>query len=79
MIEPYKYMQLDVSVINIAYEILNILLNKNNEQFNVIYSLVKEKVGSDIKINFDLAVSFLYLLGKIEYDGIMDSLELINQ
>lgn len=76
MIKPEKYMDLDNSVLSMSALILKQLkknsLLKHSEIFNFI---IREK-GENSRVVFLPALSFLFLLNKIEYHQEIDTLEL---
>lgn len=70
-------MELETSVLNISAEIISNLINSNNMEYNQLKGNVCSSVGNDAEINFDLALSFLFLVGKVEYHQNNDIVELI--
>jgi len=78
MLEPTKHMNIDLSVLNIASNILNELNRSRIASYNILENKLIEKLGADVKFNFPNALSFLYLLGKIEYHLKTDTFELIQ-
>lgn len=67
MIKPTKYTNIDLSVLGLSTEILKMLLSENTLKYNQIIGRIIQKKGGESKQNFLLALSFLYLLGKVEY------------
>lgn len=78
MITPHKYLDLDVSLLNLGGLILSML--KENEVIK--YDELLEKIimarGLNSKEVFIPTLSFLYLLGKIRYQKEIDSIEFIK-
>lgn len=77
MIAAHKYLDLNLSVLNMGGLILNIM-----KEFSMIkYDELLEKItlarGENAKEVFVPTLSFLYLLGKIEYHKDIDAIELI--
>jgi hypothetical protein len=78
MITPTKYTDIDLSVIGLSFEILKLLLSEDQQKYGQILSRIVSKRGESAKENFLLALSFLYLLGKIQYYPKEDVIELIK-
>lgn len=68
MLYAYKYLSLQFSTVNIASIILSILINEKSIMFDELMHRVVRTNGADSKYNFMNACSFLFLVGKIEYD-----------
>ena len=67
MIKPTKYTNIDLSVIGLSAEILRILQLDSTQKYNQLLDKIIYKKGEEVKENFLLALSFLFLLGKVEY------------
>lgn len=78
MLQPNKYMSVELNIINISAEIIRILLSNGAMKYNSVLNLVIRKLGESSKYEFQNALSFLYLLNKIYYDNENDLLELIS-
>lgn len=78
MIKPTKYTNIDLSVLGLSTEILKLLLSDNTLKYNQIIGRIIHKKGEDAKQNFLLALSFLYLLGKVEYYPEEDVIRLLH-
>lgn len=75
MLKPTKHMNLKISTLNIASVILKEMSKTQIIKYDELFEKLLNKVGDDIKFNFNNALSLLYLLGKIEYHLKTDSLE----
>jgi hypothetical protein len=75
MLTPRKHLNLDVSVIRVASIILRELQKRGVIEFERLRGIVMKRVGSDADITFLPSLSFLYLLGKIEYHPKNDTIE----
>lgn len=78
MLMANKYMNYEISVINISASIINILLQNGTCKYEEVLDGIKRKHGEDSRYEFRNALNFLYLLGKIEYYFEDDVLELIR-
>lgn len=75
MLTPRKHLNLDVSVVRIASIMLRELKKRGVIEFEKLRGIVVRRVGGDGDLNFVPALSFLYLLGKIEYHAKNDVIE----
>ena len=78
MITPNKYLDLDLSILNIGAIILNILKEDTMLKYDELFSKIINSKGENAKDVFLPTLSFLYLLGKIEYNKEMDSIGYIS-
>lgn len=76
MIAPHKYMDIEYSILNIGAIILTILKNRVYITYDELLDDVVLKYGEKSKTIFIPALSFLFLLGKIEYEQDTDMLKL---
>ena len=77
MIKPSKYMNLDLSVINIGGMILKSLSTCPIQKYDELEDYVVSLYGDSAKEVFLNSLSFLYLLGKINYQSKSDAIQLI--
>ncbi|APO56170.1 hypothetical protein ACVIW2_007206 [Bradyrhizobium huanghuaihaiense] len=75
MLTPRKHLNLDVSVLRIAAIMLRELKKRGVMEFERLRGIVIRRVGGDGEITFLPALSFLYLMGKIEYHAKNDVIE----
>ena len=75
MLSAEKHLNLDTSVIRVAAIILRELGRKGVVEFERLRALVIRRVGPDGAVIFLPAVSFLFLVGKVEYHLKNDTLE----
>lgn len=78
MITPSKHMSLDASVIRIGAMLLKELSKFNIVSMDKALSLTEKHAGKDGIIMLEPTLSFLYLIGKIEYHQQTDSIELLH-
>lgn len=76
MITPEKYMNLNLSVVNIGGIILKSLSRCPIQKFDDLENMVVNIQGEDAKYVFNQALSFLFLLGKIDYQSSSDAITL---
>lgn len=75
MLRPTKHMNLEVSTLHVASVILKEISKNKVLNYEALFDKLAKKIGDDIKFSFSSALSFLYLLGKIEYHKKTDSFE----
>lgn len=77
MLKPTKFLDLNNCVINIACEVIKVLIIEKKVSYTFIYNTLKEKYYNNFEYYFLPAIDFLFLLGKIKYSPETDCLELI--
>lgn len=66
-------MDLRHSVISVAAIILDELNEKIGLPLSELDDIVQNRLGEDARFNFVSALNFLFLAGKLEYDGDADT------
>ena len=75
MLIPSKHLDLDRSALRVASEILAELRRRRVMEYDSVVRLVKRRTGDDGDVVVAPALSFLFLLGRIEYHPKIDSFE----
>lgn len=75
MLSAKKHLNLDTSVIRIAAIMLRELGRKGVVEFDKLRALVIRRVGPDGDVMFLPALSFLFLVGKVDYHLKNDTVE----
>ena len=78
MIAPHKYLNLNLSLLNLGGVILCIVKQDGVIKYDELLEKVILSRGINAKEVFIPALSFLYLLGKIEYQKDIDTIEYIK-
>ena len=78
MLKPTKYLNLELSVISVSAEILKILRTNQLMKYDEVLSYLCETICDDVRYVFLPSINFLFLLGKLDYHVISDSLEYIE-
>lgn len=78
MITPDKYMNIDLSTLNVGGCIIKALLRNPMQKYEDLQGSVLLELGDAAKPEFLNALSFLYVLGKINYRSSADVIELIR-
>lgn len=78
MIAPHKYLDLNLSILNLGGVILQIIKEDGAVKYDELLERVIFARGSSAKEVFIPALSFLFLLGKIEYHKAIDTIEFIK-
>ncbi len=76
MITAHKYLNLDLSVINVSALIIAKLKKNNLLKFNELLSLIVAAQGEKVREVFPYALNFLFLVGKISYILELDTFKL---
>lgn len=77
MIRPDKYTNLNLTVVNIGGVVLKSLYKCSVQKYDDLENYVAASLGDDAKLLFVQALSFLYALGKINYQPSTDSIILV--
>ena len=67
MLKPHRFMNLDYSLVNVASQVVQCLKERGNNQLHEVLSYAKTSCEEINEQDVILAISFLYLLGKVEY------------
>jgi len=78
MIAPHKYLDLNLSILNLGGIILNILKEDEALKWDELLNRVMLLRGGNAKEVFIPTLSFLYILGKIEYQQEIDTIEFVR-
>jgi len=78
MIRVTKYTDINLSVVGISAEILKVLQEDCVQKYNHLLGKVISRKGKQAKENFSLALSFLFLIGKIQYYQKEDVIEFLG-
>jgi hypothetical protein len=77
MIKPYKHLDFNNSVLVIGAKILVILKSARKIKYHYLLVKLMEEGDENSKFVFPQALSFLFLLGKVDYCIETDEVELI--
>jgi hypothetical protein len=75
MLTPRKHLNLDVSVLRIATLMLRELNRRGVMELERLRGIVVRRAGGDAELAFFPALSFLFLVGKVEYHLQNDTIE----
>jgi len=78
MIAPHKYLDINLSVLNLGGVILNIIKEDGAVKYDELLERVILARGNSAKDVFIPTLSFLYILGKIDYKKDIDTIEYIK-
>jgi len=68
MLKPHRLMNLDYSLINVASMVVECLIERGRYPLHKILDFTKIGCKDVNEQDVMLAISFLYLLGKVDYD-----------
>lgn len=75
MLTPSKHLDLDRSALRVASVILSELQRRRVIPYDDVMRLVKRRIGDDGDVVVAPALSFLFLLGRVEYHARNDVFE----
>ena len=75
MLRPDKHTDIRYSVIYLSGIIMKVIQESGIIKYDELKNAVIQKTGSKANENFELALSFLYLIDKINYQKELDSLK----
>lgn len=78
MLTPDKYMNIDLSTLNVGGCIIRALLCSPMQKYEDLQGTVLLELGDAAKPEFLNALSFLYIIGKINYRSSADVIELVG-
>jgi hypothetical protein len=78
MLTPTKHLDLEKSALRVASEVLAELRRHRMMRYDAVVRLIKRRTGDDSDSVVAPALSFLFLLGKIEYHAKNDVFEYIT-
>lgn len=78
MIAPHKYLNLNLSVLNLGGLIITILKEDGAAKYDELLEKAILARGKNAKEVFVPTLSFLYLMGKIDYKRDIDTIEYIQ-
>ena len=77
MIKPDKYTNLNLSIVNIGGVILKSLYNCSIQKYDDLENNVATSLGDNGRLLFIQSLSFLYAIGKINYQPSSDTINLV--
>lgn len=78
MIAPHKYLDLNLSILNLGGVILTLVKDDGAVKYDELLEKVILARGIGAKDVFIPTLSFLYILGKIDYQKEIDTIEFIK-
>jgi hypothetical protein len=75
MLTPSKHLDLDRSVLRVASEVLTELRRRRMMEYDAVIRHIKRRVGDDGEAVIAPALSFLFLLGRLDYHSKNDTFE----
>jgi hypothetical protein len=75
MLKPTKHLNPDLSVLNVAAHTLRLLSTQRTIKYDELYQRLERRLGEDLRPVFLPVISFLFLLGKVEYHTKNDTFE----
>lgn len=79
MIVPDKHTNIKFSVIYISGVMMNEIKTNGIITYSDLQNIILKKIGKQALDVFELSISFLFLLNKIDYNEKLDSIMLIDK
>ena len=73
MIKPYKYMNLDLCLLNVAAEIVVVMKHTRLIGYDELLARLQSSLSDAVRFEYILALDFLFLMDIIEYSPSIDS------
>ncbi|MBX7174391.1 MAG: hypothetical protein K1X72_25690 [Pyrinomonadaceae bacterium] len=74
MIRPVKYLDLNSCVLNVASFVISELNQSGTTNLRELSEIVTTRLGENARFSFFPALSFLFLLGKVDYNENADAI-----
>jgi len=78
MLKPDKYLDPRYSVINVTGLMIKILKKNGILTLNELLAALTDQLDPKIKETYLASLSFLFVLGKVQYHQKLDAIELVN-
>jgi len=79
MIRPTKYLDLNTCIVRIAAIVLSELQLSHMIPLSELATIVRSRAGDGARFNFLPALSFLFLVGKLDYDDNSDTILFLDK
>jgi len=78
MLKPDKHTNLKYSILNVSGKILKFLIENQIVKYNDLLLYLSNNLSNGVKEVFIQSLSFLYILGKIEYVKELDAIKFVQ-
>ncbi len=78
MIKPNKHTDIKLSVPYVSAVSLGEIQRNGIIRYDDLRNVLIQKIGTGVAENYQFALSFLYLMGKIEYIEKLDSIKMVE-
>jgi hypothetical protein len=81
MLTPHKHLKLNTSVLNLSALALVYLQRHRSVSYEQLYTTLEKRAGADaddVRVMFGPTLSFLFLMGKIQYHPKNDTFEYLE-
>lgn len=78
MIKPNKHTDIKLSVPYVSAVSLGEIQRNGIIRYDDLKNVLIQKIGTGVAENYQFALSFLYLMGKIEYIEKLDSIKMVE-
>ena len=74
MLRPFKHIDLNTCILNVSSFILDKLIECGPTKYSEVIVSLQEQFGENVRFQTGPSLSFLYLLGAIDYDQTSDTI-----
>lgn len=78
MLRPDKHTDIKYSIVFISAVMMKEILDSGIIKYDDLKSSLVDKIGKEITENYEYTLSYLFMLGKIEYVDKLDSIKAIQ-
>lgn len=78
MIRPDKHTDIKYSIVFLSAVMMKVILDNGIIKYDDLKSSLADKIGKGITENYEYSLSYLFILGKIEYVHRLDSIKAIQ-
>ena len=75
MLKPDKHTEIKYSVVYLSAVMMKEIQQNGVIKYDELKNTLKQKIGNKVTENFEQSLSFLYLLGKVNYLQELDSIK----
>lgn len=78
MLRPDKHTEIKYSIVFLSAVMMKEILDNGIIKYDDLKSSLADKIGKGINENYEYTLSYLFMLGKIEYVDKLDSIKAIK-
>jgi len=79
MLKPDKHTDIKYSIVFLSAVMMKEILENGIIKYDDLKNSLSDKIGKGITENFEYTLSYLYMLGKIEFVEHLDSIKVLSE